>query len=266
MERTTAAFSGIKNKIQDEIDKSKESIKISVAWFTNKDLLGQLEIKVQNGCNVEIIISDDLQNKRLSFKNFIASGGKVLIMPTKSGKFLHDKFAIFDNKNLIAGSYNWTYTAENFNHEFVIQSDNEQLVKQFNFRFNNLKKIVINYDEQVLSSYNELTGTSKEEEFIQLELELEARFIDSVKEANVLGAKLKEASIIPYIHQYGAIGGANRLIKLGTDRMQSGLIKLWEIKRLDLSFESIIQQDKFKILFDKDILEKAQKRLNELDK
>ncbi|QCE42531.1 phospholipase D-like domain-containing protein [Psychroserpens sp. NJDZ02] len=264
MTTTTATFSDIKRKIQKQIENSKESIKISVAWFTSKDLLGQLTDKVENGCQVEIIISDNIENKRLSFDKFIQSGGTVYIMQTKSGKFLHDKFAIFDEKKLIAGSYNWTYSAEYYNHEFIIQSEEAILLKQFNIRFKNLKEIVTRYDELILASESEFLADTNESEFIKLESELEARFMETIKEANDLGAKINSTNIISYIHNYGAIGGASRLIKLGTERLQSGFIKLWEIGRLDISFESIILQDKYRKLFSKDILEKAEKRLNEL--
>jgi hypothetical protein len=105
-----------------------------------------------------------------------------------------------------------------------------------------------------------------EEEFIQLEEALEKEFIGTIKEANDLGAKINAQNVISYIHKYGAIGGASRLISAGTDKLHSGLLKLWEIKRLDISFESIILKEKYQVLFDKDILEKAQKRLDELNR
>lgn len=261
---TTASFNDIRKKIQTNIDQSKETIFISVAWFTSKDLLGQLTERVENGCKVEIVISDHSENQRLSFDKFIEKGGKISILPTKSGKFLHDKFAIFDNVKLIAGSYNWTNSAEFYNHEFIIQSDESQLIKQFNIRFDNLNKIVSVYDQLMLTVKNNLTAETKEEEFIQLENELEAEFLESIKLANDLGAKINVTNIISYIHNYGAIGGSSRLIKYGTDKLQSGLLKLWEINRLDISFENIILKEKYQVLFDKDILEKAQNRLKEL--
>jgi phosphatidylserine/phosphatidylglycerophosphate/cardiolipin synthase-like enzyme len=266
MTTTTATFTGIKKKIQEQIEKSKNSIKISVAWFTSKDLLGQLIDKVENGCQVEIIISDNIENKRLSFDKFIKVGGKVFIMQTRSGKFLHDKFAVFDKNTLIAGSYNWTNSAEYYNHEFIIQSEENILLKQFNIRFKNLKEIVTNYDQLILSSKSELLADTKESEFIKLENELEERFMETIKEANDLGAKINSNNIISYIHNYGAIGGASRLINLGTEKLQSGFIKLWEIKRLDISFESIILQEKYRILFSKEILEKADKRLKKIER
>ena len=110
-----------------------------------------------------------------------------------------------------------------------------------------------------------MNAESKEEDFIRLENELETKFIETVKIANELGAKINATNVINYIHHYGAVGGANRLIKIGKDKLHSGILKLWKINRLDISFENIILQDRFKILFDKEILEKAKERLNEFN-
>jgi hypothetical protein len=261
---TLASFNDIRKKISKNINEAKDNILVSVAWLTSKELLGQLTDKLETGCKVEIIISDHFENQKLSYAEFVAKGGLVFIVPTKSGKFLHDKFALFDNETLIAGSYNWTNSAEFYNYEFIIQSDDQQLIKQFTIRFDNLKKIVTKYDKQKLISIDILTAETKEAEIISLENELEKEFIDTINVANRLGAKIKAESIISYIHNYGAIGGANRLISFGTEKLQSGLLKLWEINRLDISFESIILKEKYKILFEKDILEKAKNRLDGL--
>jgi hypothetical protein len=261
---TTASFNKIRNKIKECIVQSNDNILVSVAWLTSKDLLGILIDKLESGCKVEIIISDHFENQRLNYDKFIEKGGQIFIVPTQSGKFLHDKFAIFDNSKIIAGSYNWTNSAEFYNHEFIIQSDDTQLIKQFIIRFNNLKKIVTQYDKLKLLSNDNLSAETKEEEFIKLEEELEKEFIDSIKEANDLGAKINSTNVISYIHNYGAIGGASRLISVGTDKLHSGLLKLWEINRLDISFETIILKEKYQVLFEKNLLEKAQERLDEL--
>lgn len=260
-----ARFENIRKQISELITDSKHSICISVAWFTSKDLLGQLTEKIEHGCAVEIIISDHVENKRISYDNFIKAGGKVFVLPTKSGKFLHDKFAIFDSSKVIAGSYNWTNSAEFYNHELLVVTDDSILLKQFDIHFKKLKSIVTNYDKRILVDKGELNAESKEEEFTQLEKELEEEFIETIRESNKLGAKINANHVIDYLDRFGAIGGASRLINAGTDRLQSGLMKLYEIKRLDISFENIILQEKFRILFDKTVLENADKRLKELN-
>jgi hypothetical protein len=261
---TVASFSDIRKKIQQNIDLSKDAISISVAWFTTKDLLGKLIDKLENGCKVEIIISDHFENQRLNYSQYIEKGGQVHILQTRSGRFLHDKFALFDNSKLIAGSYNWTNSAEFFNHEFIIQSDDPQLIKQFAIRFENLKRIVTDYDKQKLVGTSSLTAESKEEEFLKIESDLHNELIQSIDLSIKAGAKIDKHIILNQIYRYGAIGAANRLIKEGTDKLHSGLIKLYEINRLDLTIESIILKEKYTILFDPDILLKAQQRLDKL--
>ncbi|WP_196892141.1 phospholipase D-like domain-containing protein [Aureivirga marina] len=260
-----ATFQNIKSQLSELISESKESILISVAWFTSKDLLGQLENKAEQGCKVEIMVSDHFENKRISFKNFQKKGGSIKILPTKSGKFLHDKFAVFDNKIVASGSYNWTNSAEYYNHEIIIISDDKTLVKQFNFRFQNLQRIVKEYDEQILINNQLINRDIKEEEFSNLEKDLEQDFVSTIKEANKLGAKINSEMVLDYIHRYGAIGGATRLINKGTENLQSGLIKLFEINKLDISFENIILKEKYKVLFDKNTIENAEKRLIKLN-
>ncbi|KFF17276.1 phospholipase D-like domain-containing protein [Flavobacterium hydatis] len=261
---TTALFKNIKKNIESNIYSAKESIVVSVAWFTNKDLLGQLSDKLESGCSVEIIISDHFENTRLSFENFIKKGGKVFILQTRSGKFLHDKFAVFDGVKLIAGSYNWTYSAEHYNHEFVIQSDDLQLLKQFSIRFRNLKEIVTNYDKLILSTQDALFSETKEDSFLMLENELHDELIASVDLSIKAGAKINRSIILNQIYDYGAIGAANRLIQEGTEKLHSGLIKMFHINRLDLTIESIIQKDKYRVLFTDEILLKAKQRLAQL--
>lgn len=261
---TAASFSDIRRKIQQQIDLSKDAILVSVAWFTSKDLLGKLIDKLESGCKVEIIISDHYENERLNYTQYIEKGGQIHILPTRSGKFLHDKFALFDNSKLIAGSYNWTNSAEYYNHEFIIQSDDPQLITQFNIHFENIKRIVTDYDKQKLVSRDNLTAETKEEEFLKVENELHDELLQSIDLSLQAGAKIDKHIILNQIYRYGAIGAANRLIKEGTEKLHSGLIKLYEVNRLDLTIESIILKDKYRILFNPDILEKAQQRLDKL--
>lgn len=262
MSKTIATFIDIKRKIIQNIDHSRNTILVSVAWFTCKDLLGNLINKLDKGCKVEIIISDNIQNKRLSFDKFIEKGGYIYVVPTESGKFLHEKYAIFDNSKLIAGSYNWTVSAESFNHEFIIESKKETLIKQFNIRFNKIKDIAIEYDKSKLINNDRVNTESEDKNFIKLEEELEIEFFEALKVANKLGAKINSERVIIFIQNYGAIGGATKLINVEADKIQSGLIKLGEINRLDLSIEHIILKEKYKSLFNTKTLEIAKKRLD----
>jgi len=263
---TKATFHNISRQIEELIIKSKETICISVAWFTNKELLGLLTEKAKSGLTVRIIVSDDIINKRLKPIDFITANGQFYILQTDSSRFLHNKFAIFDNETILSGSYNWTYSAEYKNHESIIISNDSNLVKQFQIRFNNLLEIVTKYKIELLVNKENTGADLAEKEFENLENELEDRLLDALKESRKLHAKINFDFVYSFIKLYGAIGASKRLMLTGTDKIQSGFIKMWELDRMDLTFENIITDKKFKFLFDNKIIEIANKRLEKFKK
>jgi hypothetical protein len=258
---TSATFFNIRQQITKEIQSAKRTIQVAVAWFTSQELLDSLCLSLENGCNVELLISDHPENARLSFKRFARLGGKISIISSFSSRFLHDKFAVFDSSILLAGSYNWTNSAEYYNHEYIIASRETLLVKQFLTRFSLLEKFAVAYNLNLMQSSNSLCADTREEEFLLLEQELKKRFLATVEIANANGAGVRQKLVAGYFEAHGAVNGAARLISTGTQLMHSGLVKLFEIGRLDLSFESIIQEENFKRLFDRQTLEKAAERL-----
>ncbi len=266
METIRASFQNISKTIEDLILKSKTSIYISVAWFTNKELLGLLTDKVKSGLTIEIIVSDDVVNKRQDPKDFISAGGKFNILPTNSGKFLHDKFAIFDNETIISGSYNWTYFAEYKNYEDVIITNNQQVVKQFEIRFKKLLEVVTSYNNNLLINRQNIGADKAEEEFEELEKNLERDLLHALEASKKLNAKINFDFVYSFIKSYGAIGASKRLMATGTDKIQSGFIKMWELNRMDLTFESIITKEKYKFLFDTKTLQNAADRLQKFEK
>lgn len=261
---TQAHFKDIRNKIIEQISSSKDEILICVAWFTSKEILGRLLDKAESGCNIKIIISDHFENKRLNLKQLQNKNCTINILTTNSSRFLHDKFAVFDRKKIIFGSYNWTNSAEFFNHESIIISDEETLVKQFIGRFNFLEKIVTTYKIQKLSNIIITDSESKEEEFEKLENQLLEELLNAVDESLKAGAKINKAIITDMLYRYGAIGTTRRLMKDGPDNIQSGLMKMFEINRLDITFENIILKQKYRVLFSDEIILKAKQKLEKL--
>jgi len=266
METTRATFSKIQKTLQDLISSSKDCIKISVAWFTNKELLGLLTDKAKNGLNIEIIISDDINNKRLSSKDFVENGGHLMIYKTDSGRFLHDKFAIFDNRTVVVGSYNWTHSAEYHNSESVVITNNEQVIKQFDIRFQKQKEQVQQFNKSLLTNQQFISADKIEEKFANLESDLEYDFIKAIEESRKIHAKIDFDFVLNFIKSYGAIGATKRLMQTGTDKIQSGFKKMWELNRMDLTFESIIVKEKYKVLFDENTVKTALERLKKFEK
>ena len=51
---------------------------------------------------------------------------------------MHNKFAIIDNRLLLTGSYNWTFSANNRNDENLLIIDDPEIIKIFQNQFINL--------------------------------------------------------------------------------------------------------------------------------
>ena len=134
-------FEDIELYITEELMKAQTTIRVAVAWFTNKRLLSILKFKQKNGVKVEIIINDDNINRNaLDFKSLLNIGGEVLF--TKSSKSLmHCKFCVIDDNVLITGSYNWTTKAEESNKEQItISCGDIEEIRKFNNEFYEIKK------------------------------------------------------------------------------------------------------------------------------
>lgn len=257
---TTAAFSGIQQHLEKSIAESTATIQLAVAWFTNKELLGLLTDKAAKGVTIEVITSDDGINQRLPVRDFLRAGGQRTVCLSKDSRFLHEKFAVFDAKKVVVGSYNWTYAAERHNHESVILSDEPLLVQQYQARFQRLASFAV-----PVSAATWFPATSSEvaveDDLQQLEQDLQQDFLHTLAEAERLRIGMQYDFIRQYLARYGAIGAAKRLLATGTDHVQAGFRKLCEANRSDLTFESIISQDKYQRLFPDPVREQARKRL-----
>ena len=140
--QTEAIFENIAERIITEIQKANNSIYIAVAWFTNKSIFEQLIKKAKNGCQIQIIISNDLinENSSIDFNVLEKHNGKVYKIGNGDTELMHNKFCIIDFNTVITGSYNWSYKAENNFENIVINSNDTSLAEQFVTEFNQIKK------------------------------------------------------------------------------------------------------------------------------
>jgi hypothetical protein len=120
-------FNDIQTEIKVRIQESRQSIKIAVAYFTDKEIFKLLCLKAERGVKVELVISaEDVNFSRgeLKFDDLIDAGGSLFICIMEQRGILHDKFCIIDENILITGSYNWSYQAKrNLENIMVIEDD-----------------------------------------------------------------------------------------------------------------------------------------------
>jgi hypothetical protein len=88
-------------------------------------------------------------------------------------------------------------------------------------------------------------------------MNFEDRVKKAVKEMIELGYQPKAFMAMTF--EYGTVNAIKKLIN--SSDIPDGFTKLWELKRLDLSMENIIQENEWKYLFSEEERKKAEKRL-----
>jgi len=90
-------------------------------------------------------------------------------------------------------------------------------------------------------------------------MNFEQRVQKSIKEMMSLG--YKPQAFITMTIADGTVNAVKNVIN--SEKIPEGFIKLWELNRLDLSMENIIQEEEWHELFTEDERNKAKKRLRD---
>ncbi len=111
-----------------QIDHTQNSIWIAIYSFTNKTIAKRLKNAAKRGVHI-VIIADEEQNRDNPYAQigYLAKYRNIEIFTIKGrynkkreyyGK-MHMKLAVFDNKYLVFGSANWSYSAFSKNYELL---------------------------------------------------------------------------------------------------------------------------------------------------
>jgi phosphatidylserine/phosphatidylglycerophosphate/cardiolipin synthase-like enzyme len=130
------------DKIIELINNSQKNINVAVYSISNDNIIEALIQAKQR--NVEItILTDKIQvsNQKTFTKLEKLVASKINFKVNSVCNIMHDKFAIFDNKHAIAGSFNWTNPASKKNAEDCKPTKSKVDIKTYQARFQELWKI-----------------------------------------------------------------------------------------------------------------------------
>ncbi|OIO36780.1 MAG: hypothetical protein AUJ72_05645 [Candidatus Omnitrophica bacterium CG1_02_46_14] len=130
----------IRNRIVNEITDAKESIDIAVFNITSFGIRTALNKAKKNGVQIRIV-TDQGQSEDIHsvVGSLLEDGFKVKLIKGKGRNgLMHNKFAIFDHKLLLTGSYNWTETAEHYNYENTVFLSDKNLLQKYQKEFDSL--------------------------------------------------------------------------------------------------------------------------------
>lgn len=129
-------FVSPKNETINLIKSSKNEIYGLIYKFSDKDIYEELRNKINNNVKVSLIVDDKENNYKNSYSNRIKNLGAYIYFYNYTK--LHAKFACFDNKACLTGSFNWSEEGINNNLELVIKISNYLLVQDMKKLWNDI--------------------------------------------------------------------------------------------------------------------------------
>ena len=132
---------GIRDRIIKQTNLSKTSIDVAVFDFTSGDLAEALVKAKDRGVALRVIADPKRGADKHSETPFLLKKGVNLRLLSGKGRgIMHNKFAIFDGRILLTGSYNWTESAEKYNWENVIILEDTAVVRTYKDEFEKMWK------------------------------------------------------------------------------------------------------------------------------
>jgi len=126
-----------RERIASLIRDARRSIDVCVYTITDDRIAEALLAAHGRGVQLRVL-SDISKSSDLGSDIGRLSTAGVPVAVDTADKFMHHKYAVFDGKIVVTGSYNWTRSAYEFNEENIVVSDNPRLVERFAAEFERL--------------------------------------------------------------------------------------------------------------------------------
>lgn len=123
--------------IINHIRSAKNKIRICLFTISDDRIAEELISKHKRGVSIKIISDNDKIFDKGSDIEKLAKAG-IPIRLDVTDNHMHHKFALFDNHITLTGSYNWTRSAERYNHENILITDSYRVLREFNKEFDSL--------------------------------------------------------------------------------------------------------------------------------
>jgi len=119
------------------INQAQAFINIAMYIFTDKEIALSLINAQKRGVKVRVYLDKEQVDYKYSQSRFLVQKG-IKTRITTNNYIMHHKFAIIDNRLLLTGSYNWTFSANNRNDENLMVIDDPEIIEIFQNQFINL--------------------------------------------------------------------------------------------------------------------------------
>lgn len=133
------------NAITNRIQSARHTLDICVFTISDDRISREIEYCHDRKVRVRILTDNDKLHDKGSDVDRLAKYG-IPVRVDRTEKHMHHKFAIIDGKELITGSYNWTRSAERYNEENILITEDERATRSFSKEFKTLWEKMKVYD------------------------------------------------------------------------------------------------------------------------
>ncbi|NUO48474.1 MAG: endonuclease [Polyangiaceae bacterium] len=120
--------------IRLQLSRARASVDVCVFTITDDRIAEAVIAAHRRGVRVRVVTDNDKAFDEGSDIRRLEAAG-IEVREDRTEFHMHHKFAIFDQRVLLTGSYNWTRGAARFNEENVIITDDARLVGPFGREF-----------------------------------------------------------------------------------------------------------------------------------
>lgn len=129
----------IKGGILKEIESTTSTLDLAIHEISSSDLASALIKARQQGVKVRVI-TDAKQSKIKSSRitSLIHQGIPVKVLGGKERGAMNHRFAIFDGKKVLTGSFNWSEASAKWNYENILIFEDTEAVTSYQNEFDRL--------------------------------------------------------------------------------------------------------------------------------
>jgi cardiolipin hydrolase len=130
---------GARQRLVRAIEESRKTIDIAIYSFTASELAEALYAAKARGVRIRVLVDrESAETGGSGIRGLRLNGIAVRSLGAREQSLMHHKFAVFDERLVATGSYNWTNSAEHANYENLVVLEEPTVVARFQQEFRRL--------------------------------------------------------------------------------------------------------------------------------
>ncbi|MBP6098354.1 MAG: DUF1669 domain-containing protein [Candidatus Levybacteria bacterium] len=119
------------SKIIDLISEAKKSIDVFAYLLTSKSIVQSLIVAHERGIKVSVALDGNETKSYKNSKGGLLENAGIKVKYIAGDGIFHHKIMIFDQEKMLTGSYNFTWSAQNRNHENILFLKNPEIINEY---------------------------------------------------------------------------------------------------------------------------------------